>query len=121
VSLPGLPKSTTAKVDCGDCHACCQNQMVVLLPGDDATCGGWKLDGPHKVMRQRENGDCVHLGPSGCQIHGRHPLMCRAFDCVGAAQHPVLSRLPGASNDAVQKEGRRRLAAMKGGASGAAK
>jgi len=114
MSLPGIPKSTIASVDCGDCHACCQNQIVVLLPGDDTTRGDWKPEGPCMVLKQRVNGDCVHLGPSGCKIHGRHPLVCRAFDCVGAAQHLVLSRLPGASNNRVQKEGRRRLAAMEG-------
>jgi hypothetical protein len=116
MSLPGLPKSTIARVDCGDCHACCQNQVVVLLPVDDATCGGWRLDGPHKVMQRRPNGDCVHLGPDGCQIHGRHPQVCRAFDCAGAAKHPVLSRALGARRDPVQREGRRRLVAIKGGA-----
>lgn len=120
MSLPGLPRSTTARVDCGNCHACCQNQVVVLLPGDDTTCGGWRLDGPCMVLKQRANGDCIHLGPSGCQIHGRHPLVCRAFDCMGAAKHPVLSKLPGASNDAVQKEGRRRLALPLGCAAPAA-
>jgi hypothetical protein len=114
--LPGLPKNTVARVDCGDCHACCQNQVVVLFPGDDTACGGWKIEGAHKVMQQRANGDCVHLGAAGCQIHGRHPQVCRAFDCMGVAQHPVLSKLPGASNDAVQKEGRRRLAMRKGAA-----
>jgi hypothetical protein len=114
--LLGIPQDKNVQIDCGDCHACCKRQIVVLFPGDDTSRGDWKLEGPAMVVKQKPNGDCVHLGASGCAVYDQRPLLCKAFDCERAAQHPLLSKLPGASNDAVQQEGRRRLAARKGAA-----
>ena len=109
MSLLGIPQGQVVQIDCGDCHACCKRQIVVLFPGDDTTRGDWKLEGPAMVVRQKPNGDCIHLGTSGCDVYETRPIMCRAFDCERAASHPLLSRLPGASNDAVQREGWRRM------------
>jgi Fe-S-cluster containining protein len=33
------------------------------------------------VLRRGADGNCVYLGASGCTIHGRHPAICREFDC----------------------------------------
>ena len=33
------------------------------------------------VLQRRSNGDCIYLGPKGCMIHDRAPVMCRSFDC----------------------------------------
>ena len=111
MSLPGILQGQAAKIDCGDCHACCKGQVIGLFPGDDTTRGDWEFSGPAMVLKQKTNGDCIHLGAGGCAIYATRPVICRAFDCVGAASHPLLSKLPGASNDAVQQEGRRRIAA----------
>jgi Fe-S-cluster containining protein len=75
-------------VPCQGCTACCRGELVVLFPedGDDPArlehveLPGGEL-GPLLVLKHRENGDCVYLGPQGCTIHDRAPAVCRAFDC----------------------------------------
>lgn len=34
-----------------------------------------------QVLAHKLNGDCVYLGPGGCSIYDRRPILCRAFDC----------------------------------------
>ena len=33
------------------------------------------------LLATKENGECIYLGPSGCTIYERRPLLCRTFDC----------------------------------------
>ena len=33
------------------------------------------------MLKKKENGDCVYLGPDGCTIWDRAPYLCRVFDC----------------------------------------
>lgn len=33
------------------------------------------------ALARDEDGACVYLGPSGCTIYERRPLLCRSFDC----------------------------------------
>lgn len=75
-------------VPCGGCTACCRNELVVLYPedGDDLRSFDYdevEIEDGSKlaVVKQRENGDCVYLGPAGCTIHERAPLICQHFDC----------------------------------------
>lgn len=115
MALPGLPQGTLAKVDCGSCTKCCKGfQAVALMDGEDTLdyrchevgTGVWLLD--HKP-----NGDCVYLEDDRCSIWGRHPRVCKEFDCAGFVQRmdegafegwgPVLIGGP------VIKEGRKRL------------
>ncbi len=76
-------------VPCGSCRHCCTHEWIFLKPeeGDIAelydtvdivnpTTGL-----PAKALAHKPNGDCIYLGASGCTIHGRHPAVCRAFDC----------------------------------------
>lgn len=114
-TLPGLPQSDTAKVDCGSCRRCCRGfQAVVLMDGEypinfkchEVGTGVWLLD--HKP-----NGDCVYLCDDGCTIWGKHPQVCKTFDCTAFVKRmnegafdgwgPVLIGGP------VIKEGRKRL------------
>jgi Fe-S-cluster containining protein len=37
--------------------------------------------GASLVLKLKDNGDCTHLGPSGCTIYDRRPGVCRGFDC----------------------------------------
>lgn len=61
-----------------------------------------------------ENGHCVYLGPSGCTIYDRRPLLCRSFDCrkhyliLPKQDRDNLVRL-GLSSRAVFNAGRTRL------------
>lgn len=72
----GLPS-----LDCAGCRKCCLGDTITLLPGDDPAAYKTKLiDGKRQLAKGRD-GNCVYLGKSGCQIHGRAPYMCRRFDC----------------------------------------
>ena len=76
-------------VPCGTCHHCCTHEWIFLRPeqGDiaelydtvDIVSPTTGL--PAKALAHKPNGDCIYLGDSGCTIHGRHPAVCRAFDC----------------------------------------
>jgi hypothetical protein len=33
------------------------------------------------LLATKETGECVYLGPTGCTIYERRPLLCRSFDC----------------------------------------
>lgn len=78
-----------ATVPCGSCQHCCKNLWIWLKPeeGDvveqyDTVDYVSPITGlPAKALSHKPNGDCVYLGPAGCTIHGRHPAVCRAFDC----------------------------------------
>lgn len=86
------------EVPCGACRQCCQgNSIVILLPdeGDDVESYEHEvieleasrlgpldhLAGRGAILKSKENGDCVYLGPEGCTIRDRAPVICRAFDC----------------------------------------
>jgi len=68
--------------------------------------GMWLLD-------HQPNGDCVYLQDGRCSIWGKHPRVCKEFDCAGFVEMldqgafegwgPVLIGGP------VVKEGRKRL------------
>lgn len=75
-------------VPCGSCRACCRNEAVVLFPedGDDPSTYEHIVveaeDGQQlMLLAMHRNGDCVYLGPDGCTIHHRAPVICREFDC----------------------------------------
>lgn len=36
---------------------------------------------PVYLLATTEEGACVYLGPTGCTIYERRPLLCRTFDC----------------------------------------
>ncbi len=38
-------------------------------------------EGKPVFLLETTNGACVYLGPSGCTIYERRPLLCRTFDC----------------------------------------
>jgi hypothetical protein len=81
-------------VPCNGCNACCYARRVPvrpererpddllhldMVPDPDATDSGTML------LRKREDGACIHLGPDGCSIYEHRPHICRLFDCRGAA------------------------------------
>ena len=78
------------EVPCAGCTECCRsNQGLVLHPelGDDVQSYQIQVrtdtatGNPTYLLATTENGACVYLGPSGCSIYHRRPLLCRAFDC----------------------------------------
>jgi Fe-S-cluster containining protein len=81
----------TRSVPCGMCTLCCRGgEAIILHPecGDDIsqyeTREVWHPifhDRPVHMLEQRENGDCIYVGPFGCTIWDRRPTICREFDC----------------------------------------
>jgi Fe-S-cluster containining protein len=75
---------------CAGCTECCKtNQGLFLHPeqGDDVASYRHRVLTDETTGRvayllaAEANGQCVYLGPSGCTIYDRRPLLCRAFDC----------------------------------------
>jgi len=82
--------SPPGKVACNGCTRCCRGDAVRLLPGDDVADYEVELHQTLKgefMLAHKSNGDCVYLGKSGCDIHGRRPQMCREMDCRVVAFH----------------------------------
>ena len=68
---------------CGTCRACCYG-TIVLHPslGDDPSQYDCRfIEDIGYVLNRKEDGSCVYLAESGCSIWGRHPGVCKAFDC----------------------------------------
>jgi Fe-S-cluster containining protein len=71
-------------VPCDGCTLCCVNrQLVVLFPdhGDDPANYQTQQVGKWTALDFKPNGDCIHLGPGGCEVYDRRPVVCKAFDC----------------------------------------
>lgn len=84
-----IPNSQT-EVPCNTCVECCRSkQALILVPaqGDDVQSYQYSVAAhpdtgePVYLLATKENGECVYLGPSGCTIYERRPLLCRSFDC----------------------------------------
>jgi Fe-S-cluster containining protein len=77
-------------VPCRGCTACCRdNPGIFLHPDEGDDIGSYEAvaddnpvtgDTTHRLA-VKENGDCVYLGPQGCTIYDRRPVICRTFDC----------------------------------------
>lgn len=112
-----------SSVPCGTCRACCHGDAIVLHPehGDDPAKFECEIQRhpltgrPVPILKQRADRSCVYLGPDGCTIHDRAPVICREFDCrrlflrLSRAQRRVLSRTMGRD---VLAAGRARLQSL---------
>jgi Fe-S-cluster containining protein len=77
-----------AHVPCHGCTACCYHKRVPVLRREEQPEDLKYLDmipdsvpGGDMMLRRREDGACVHLGPTGCGVHAHRPHICRKFDC----------------------------------------
>jgi Fe-S-cluster containining protein len=114
MTLPGLPQPHIAKIDCGSCRKCCKgDQLIILTDADDPNrfqCHEIR-PGVYAVDRAA-NGDCIYLGDKGCTIWGRHPEVCRIFDCAAFVKRMDERAFDGVGprlGGEVVREGRRRL------------
>jgi len=76
---------------CQRCSRCCQHKRIQLDPyevarlararGENTTQfrARWTVDGQGTILRQKEDGTCVFLGPQGCEVHADRPLVCRLY------------------------------------------
>ncbi len=89
ITRPWAPAdpAETAHVDCGSCRACCYH--LVVLTNNDPDPSTYETDridtprGPLFALKRKPDRSCIYLGPDGCTIYGRHPEVCRHFDCGG--------------------------------------
>lgn len=78
-----------ANVPCNGCRACCINDLIMLYPehGDDPSqYETMEIVNPltgkkGRALTHKPNGECTYLGPEGCTIHDRAPVLCKAYDC----------------------------------------
>jgi Fe-S-cluster containining protein len=104
-------------VPCNGCTACCRQQIVRLTGGDmqNMAIYDWRQIGEFRVLNNKPNGECVHLGPGGCTIYEQRPLVCRTYDC--RKQFKILSgnERRRFRNSAMGDEARKRLDTLDGG------
>lgn len=99
--------ASTSPVPCNGCTACCYYPKIDFEPGLERPEDLEHLDmvpDPERVgwavLRKREDGGCIHLGPDDqCQVYEHRPLPCRKYDCrifsaVGVIDHFEGGRLP---------------------------
>jgi Fe-S-cluster containining protein len=112
-----------ANVPCGSCHLCCKSEVLALMPDEGDKVETYEHEyitlpmGRVPVLKHKPNGDCVYLGPEGCTIHDRAPVICRIFDCRRwflAHSRPERRRMIADSlaTKAVFAAGRARLASL---------
>lgn len=107
--IPGLPAPRINKVDCGSCRTCCHHTIVMPLEGDDLSLDWVPNHEGIMVLNKRPDGACVYLGDQGCTIWGRHPAICRIFDCAELVRR-MDAKGGRKVHTAVTREGRRRIA-----------
>jgi hypothetical protein len=118
-----LASNEQTEVPCNGCTECCRSSQLLLLhpdQGDDVESYRFQILTDRASGTQRfalatdDKGTCVYLGPSGCTIYDRRPLLCRSFDCrkhyliLPRQDRDNLVRL-GFSSRAVFNAGRSRL------------
>lgn len=77
-------------VPCGDCAACCESSMFILLRPEDSAAkraipSELRFVAPgmpegFEVMGYDQDGRCP-MHRRGCTIYAERPLTCRQFDC----------------------------------------
>ena len=101
-------------VPCNSCTVCCRHQIVLLGQNDEANMSvyDYRRIGGHRVLNNKPNGDCAHLGPEGCSIYEKRPFVCRTYDCRKHFKSLSGSERRRFSNSALGDEARKRLASL---------
>ncbi len=84
MNLKVLDPRATRVVNCGSCHACCQNDAIFMHPecGDDPAQYLTEEYEGRTILQHQENGDCIYLDRvKGCTIWSKRPTICREMDC----------------------------------------
>jgi Fe-S-cluster containining protein len=98
------PDPAGVQVPCNGCVACCYHPNVDVEPAHERPEDLAHLDIVQHAdggfaLRKREDGACVHLGPSGCTVYAHRPRACRAYDCrlfsvIGLVDHYDGDQIP---------------------------
>jgi Fe-S-cluster containining protein len=111
---------TPIPIDCGACNKCCKGNTLVVITENDRqdfyVTQTYKLPDGRVVeaLQFQANGDCFYLIDGKCSIHGEHPLVCQAFNCMAefchySRQERRLLIKQGMLSADVLDEGRKRL------------
>src|SRR5262245_61501097 len=84
-------RSTAFGYVCRRCSRCCRDKQIQVNPYEVARLARakgqstsefratWTDNDQGTVLREKEDGTCVFLGPQGCEVHGDRPLVCRLY------------------------------------------
>ena len=102
------------EVPCNGCTACCRHQIVLLNKHDEPNIAAYdhRQIGEHRVLNNKPNGDCTHLGSEGCTIYDKRPFVCRTYDCRKHFKTLAPSEQRRFANSALGEEARKRLASL---------
>jgi Putative zinc- or iron-chelating domain len=86
-----------SSVPCKGCTACCHQYSVPVVQAEknpeDLKFLDLVADPEGGVMlRNREDGACGHLSPSGCIVYAHRPKVCRIYDCRATALAGLIAR-----------------------------
>jgi uncharacterized protein len=88
---PVASRSTSFGYVCRRCSRCCRDKQIQVNPYEIARLArakgqstsefraAWTAEGQGTVLREKEDGTCVFLGPQGCEVHRDRPLVCRLY------------------------------------------
>lgn len=98
-----------ATVPCGTCTLCCKSEAIILHPEDGDDPANYETivvehplykDRPVFMIKPRDGGGtaCRYLGPFGCSIYAKRPVLCRGFDCrkLAASVERITTKLTAA-------------------------
>ncbi len=76
-----------AKTPCNGCKLCCHALVILTLHDDPSLYETREVEvgttnGARALIR-KPGGACLYLGPEGCTIYDKRPVICRTFDCAG--------------------------------------
>lgn len=84
-------KKPTNVLPCGTCTLCCRGESILIHPQDGDIAANYEtITVPHPLsghpvlmIKPKEDGTtvCRYLGPFGCSIYDKRPVICRSFDC----------------------------------------
>ena len=108
-----LKRSSAYSYVCGACSRCCYHKGIPLDPyaiarlaahlGLSTTEVISQYTDQGVLLRIREDGSCVFLGPGGCSVHSDRPLACRLYP-LGQILHDADSTPAGEGEGFVEVE-----------------
>lgn len=85
-----MTRSTPFSYACGRCSRCCYHKGIALNPYEVLRLARHEgmttteflaryTDRAGTLLKQRADGSCAFLGPTGCGVHADRPLVCRIY------------------------------------------
>lgn len=85
-----MTRATPFSYACGRCSRCCRDKGIALNPYEALRLARNRglsttefiarhTERAGTLLRRRDDGSCVFLGPAGCEVHPDRPLVCRIY------------------------------------------